>query len=149
MSDALLGASADDVNAAIAMANTWSHAAGNRLTNPGTPGVWNLGAGQRLIERCGPGVYNADFRACNGFDPAALPALPSTLPVLVIAAANDQMTPPSAGAALAQRLPAAELVRIPDCGHAMLSEQPNRVLDALAGFLAAPPERSVDGQADR
>ncbi|MEM7221207.1 MAG: alpha/beta hydrolase [Pseudomonadota bacterium] len=134
VSDALLGAAADDHPAAFAMGNTWSHSPTGRLGRGGTPGTWNLMSGLRLLERSAPGVYHADLAACNGFDQAAFPAVESTTPALVIAGAKDQMTPPKAGIKVAAGLPNCTQVTLPDCGHSMLSEAPNAVLDALAAF---------------
>jgi pimeloyl-ACP methyl ester carboxylesterase len=57
------------------------------------------------------------------------------VPALVLVGDADQMTPPQAGFALAARIPGARVVRLPACGHSMLSEQPNQVLDALIDIL--------------
>ena len=45
------------------------------------------------------------------------------------------MTPKKAGIAVAQMLPNAQVENLPGCGHSMLTEQPNQVLDALSGFI--------------
>jgi pimeloyl-ACP methyl ester carboxylesterase len=50
---------------------------------------------------------------------------------MAIVGEADQMTPARAGVSVAQTLPRAELVELTDCGHSMLSERPNAVLDAL------------------
>ena len=44
------------------------------------------------------------------------------------------MTPARAGLEVAKALPNAEIVNLDGCGHFMLSERPNDVLDALAMF---------------
>ncbi len=38
-------------------------------------------------------------------------------------------------AALIAALPDARVVTLPDCGHALMAEQPDAVLDALRAFL--------------
>lgn len=126
----LLNAAQDNHHAAIEMANTWSHSPAGRLGAVGSPGAWIFGAAERLLERADPGVFHADLVACNGFDPSQLPQ-PSDCPALIIAGGSDQMTPAKAGAAVADKLANAEQVVLPGCGHSMLSEQPNAVLDAL------------------
>ena len=45
------------------------------------------------------------------------------------------MTPAKAGLDIASHLPNARIVRLTNCGHAMLSERPNEVLDALIGIV--------------
>jgi abhydrolase domain-containing protein 8 len=54
---------------------------------------------------------------------------------LVIIGDEDKMTPPRAGLAVADQLPNVQQRRLAGCGHSMLSEQPNQVLDELAAFL--------------
>lgn len=126
----LLNAAQDNHHAAIEMANTWSHSTAGRRGAVGNPGAWVFGAAERLLERAAPGVFHADLAACNAFDPSSLPD-PKECPALVIAGGNDQMTPAKAGAAVAAKLTRAQQVVLPGCGHSMMSEQPNAVLDAL------------------
>jgi pimeloyl-ACP methyl ester carboxylesterase len=128
----LLNAAADNHHAAIDMANTWSHSSQGRLGASQSPGLSNLHSGERWLERMGEGVYYADLAACNAFcsevDLGGVPAL-------VIIGADDRMTPAKSGAKVAAALQDARQVILPNCGHAMLSEQPNQVLDALKNFI--------------
>ncbi len=128
VTERLLGAAKNDDASATDMANGWSHSARGRLGGNPNPGFWILGGGARLIERCGPGVHYADLAACNTFrsDPSQI-----AVPTLVIIGEADQMTPARAGRDVAAKIPNARLVTLVGCGHAMLQEQPNQVLDAL------------------
>ena len=128
VTDPLLNAAKDNHHAAIDMANTWSHSTGTLGANA-NPGVWMLTVGERLLERSAPGVFHADLTACNTFDADGDSAI--DCPVLVIAGNDDMMTPARAGLDVAQSLPDARVVRLEGCGHAMLNERPNEVLDAL------------------
>ncbi|MCZ6887281.1 MAG: alpha/beta hydrolase [Gammaproteobacteria bacterium] len=130
VTDVLLDAARDNHHAAIEMANTWSHSSRGKMGANENPGIWMMGAGERLIERSGPGVYFADFTACKRFDPQPV-ASSLDCPVLVIVADADQMTPARAGLSVADSLPNARIVRLEGCGHSMLNERPNAVLDAL------------------
>ena len=130
VTEMLLNAAADDHHAAIDMANTWSHA--GKVGASSNPGVWMLGSGERLMERAGPGVFHADLEACNSF---SAPQGLVECSALVIAGDSDQMTPAKAGLSVADGLPEATVVRLEGCGHAMLSERPNAVLDALWAFV--------------
>ena len=56
-------------------------------------------------------------------------------PALLLVGERDVMTPPKGARALADALPDARTVVLPDCGHMMMVEQPDATLDALRGFL--------------
>ncbi len=128
----LLNAAADNHHAAIDMANTWSHSFAGSIGAAEMPGLSNLHSGERWLERMQPGVYHADLAACNAFDGAVEVG---TIPTLVIAGDADRMTPAKAGLQLAGGLAAAKTLVLTGCGHSMLSEKPNEVLDALAEFV--------------
>jgi len=94
------------------------------------------------MQRQAAGVLHRDMAACNaytgGFDAAARVACPT----LLLSAALDRMTPPKATAPLAAAFADTTTVRkaiIPDAGHAMMSEAPGAVLDALWNFVGAFP----------
>jgi len=133
VADRLLAAAADQDHAAVDMVNTWSHSARGRLGASDNPGLWMLGTGARLIERSGPDAFHADLAACNAFAPEQLPGS-VRCPTLVIAGSADQMTPQRAGSAVAAAVDA-RLVVLPGCGHSMLAECPNEVLDALRSIV--------------
>ena len=133
----LLDAAADNHHAAIDMANQWSHSPTGKIGTRANPGVWVLGAGERLLERAAPGVFHADLAACDNYVPKPATAASVDCPVLVVVGEADQMTPARAGVAVAASLPNAQLLRLSGCGHSMLSEKPNDVLDALARAFEA------------
>ena len=139
VTDMLLDAAKDNHHAAIDMANAWSHSPSGALGANTNPGVWMLGAGERLLERSGPGVFHADLAACNGFN-ADEATGEIACPALVIAGDADRMTPAKSGLDVASHLPDARVVRLADCGHSMLSERPNDVLDALIGIVGSVAE---------
>lgn len=58
------------------------------------------------------------------------------VPTLVIHGEDDQAIPIAQAEVMASGIAGAELVRIPDCGHSSPLEAPDRVNQALAGFLA-------------
>ncbi|MCZ6640266.1 MAG: alpha/beta hydrolase [Gammaproteobacteria bacterium] len=129
VTDLLLNAAEDNDHAAIDMANGWSHSARGKLGGNQNPGLWMLRGGERLLEKSAPGVFHTDLKACNEF--AASEGEVVRCPSLVIVGEADQMTPVRAGISVADTLPDATIVRLAGCGHAMMSERPNDVLDAL------------------
>lgn len=58
------------------------------------------------------------------------------VPVLVVAADDDQITPAAGMQEMARMIPGAQFVLIPAAGHVAPLEQPMAVSGALAGFLA-------------
>ena len=132
----LLDAAHDNSPAAYAMANTWSHANAGGLGASSVPGVSNFLSGQRWLQRMAPDVYHADLQACHRFEPDLSKVRAR---VLIINGAQDKMTPGSASKRLAAELSNqtnVASVTLPGCGHSMLSERPNEVLDALIQFVS-------------
>jgi pimeloyl-ACP methyl ester carboxylesterase len=61
---------------------------------------------------------------------------------VLILGARDLMAPPRSAADLAGALQRSRTVKLPDCGHAMMVEQPDAVLDVL---IAATTDLAVAG----
>jgi pimeloyl-ACP methyl ester carboxylesterase len=135
VSDHLLNAAKADDHQAIEMANTWSHSAFGQQGGNENPGLSVAMGSQRQLERMGPGVYFADFTACNDFEDGELLAARVSAPTVVIIGDADRMTRPASGRAVAAAIGGAEVVELQGCGHSMLSEKPNLVLDALIKAL--------------
>ena len=60
-------------------------------------------------------------------------------PTLVMCGTADQLTPPECSQEIAALVPGARLVMLEDCGHMLTMEQPARVSEELAGWLAGLP----------
>ena len=58
-----------------------------------------------------------------------------TSETLVIVGDEDKMTSPSNATKVAQNISKSRIYRIKNCGHSMLSEKPNEVLDALISIV--------------
>lgn len=124
----LLNSAKANSHNAYVMANTWSHSSRGKLGSNDNPGIWMVGVGERLMSRCSENVFHADLEACNNFelDPASV-----RCPTLLLLGDADQMTPSRFGIKVAESIGDAEVVELKGCGHAMLSERPNEILDAL------------------
>ena len=59
-----------------------------------------------------------------------------TMPVLVVSGENDLVVFASQSVALAEKLPNAEVVVFPACGHLAQEECPGAFLDAVNAWLA-------------
>ena len=128
VSDVLMSAAAGGQHAAFDMANFWSHA--KRSDSRSNPGVWKFGLNNRLMERNGTDAFYTDLQACNSFSALATLEVPS----LLILGEFDQMTPYKSGVQVGATF-CSQIVKIDGAGHAMLTEQPNKVLDALWNFV--------------
>jgi pimeloyl-ACP methyl ester carboxylesterase len=135
VSDQLLAAAEANSHDAIDMSNMWSHSKAGQMGGNENPGMWMMGAEQRLLERAGKGVYFADFTACNNFSLDIDLAGSIACPSLIIAGGSDIMTPRRNAETVAALLPECRVTVLDDCGHAMLSEKPDRVLDELIGIV--------------
>ena len=83
-----------------------------------------------------PEVAHGDFKACDRFDVIGRLSEIS-VPVLVVSAEDDQLTPPKYAEFLAQRIAAATLAHIPEAGHFVPIEKPLEVNAAICRFLDA------------
>jgi pimeloyl-ACP methyl ester carboxylesterase len=140
VSSDLLAASLENEAGAIDMVNIWSHGTllAHRPSAP-APGFSVPGMNRRLMQRVaarGPaGLLHTDFSACNAYAGGGAAASQVACPTLFVLGRRDVMTPPRAAQGLVKAIPHARVVQL-DAGHAMMAEQADAALDALAGFAA-------------
>lgn len=144
VTDALLAAARDDEPRAFDMINYWSHSTINARPGSPGPGFSIFVQNRRLMERQRPGVLFTDLSACNAYTGALERADALTCPVLFALGRHDLMTAPRHARTLIERCraaarqhaqPAPAVVEIADCGHAIMTEQPEALLAALLDFL--------------
>jgi pimeloyl-ACP methyl ester carboxylesterase len=140
VSDTLLNAALNDEQTAIDMVNIWSHTSiAQKPSFPG-PGFYVMGGGQRLMQHISrhsdEKVFHIDFSACNSYANGEAAAQAVTCPTLFLMGKRDMMTPPKATATLTKAIPTAKIVQLDNCGHALMAEQPDAVLENLFGFIA-------------
>lgn len=135
VSDELLAAAEANDRVALEMINSWSFSAARQLGGNRWPGIWMTGNAMRLMERMKPNVLHADLLACRDYANGLRAAAAVGCPALLLLGARDAMAPAKAAAELAKTLVNAEVVTLAESGHAMMSEEPDAVLDALRRFL--------------
>jgi pimeloyl-ACP methyl ester carboxylesterase len=135
VADPLLNAARDNSHAAIDMANTWSHSRFGHMGGNEVPGMWMTAGGERLLERAGEDVFFTDLNACNDFVNGAELAAQVQCPSLVIIGKQDMMTAPISSRKVAAAIPGARSIELERCGHSMLSEKPDAVLNALKSII--------------
>ena len=135
VSPALLAMARENESKAMEMINLWSFSIAGQLGQNGLPGLWMPGMNMRIMQRQKPGVLYTDFSACNAYKRSMESLSDIEVPVLIIAGGKDRMTSPKVARAMAEALPQASIKVLPDCGHAMMFERPDKVLEALKSFI--------------
>jgi pimeloyl-ACP methyl ester carboxylesterase len=139
VSPALLEAAERDPLAAIDSVNAFSHSTmAGKPSYPG-PGSWLHGANRALMRRVQArdphvSVFVNDFRACDRYQGGIVAAAKVACPTTLILGTRDQMTLPGKSGDLARALHA-DVAMLP-AGHALMSEAPDAVLDAIRTALA-------------
>ncbi|WP_217235201.1 alpha/beta fold hydrolase [Streptomyces sp. AC555_RSS877] len=104
---------------------------------------------ERMIEGTPIDVVAEYYPAFNDHDKTEALVHFADLPVLVLAGVGDLVTPSEHSEAIADLLPDAELVLVPDAGHLVMLEHPEVVTDRLADLLtragAVPAGATVGG----
>ncbi|MGW0884982.1 alpha/beta fold hydrolase [Streptomyces sp. NPDC002671] len=104
---------------------------------------------ERMIEATPIDVVAEFYPAFTEHDKAEALACFRDVPVLVLAGVRDLVTPSEHSEAIADLLPDAELVLVPDAGHLVMLEHPEVVTDRLADLLtragAVPAGATVIG----
>ena len=116
-----------------------------RLPAPG-PGTWLHGAGRALMRRqqaayaeAGHGnLFRHDFGLCDAYRGAPAAAARVRCASHLVIGAKDRMTLPASAAALGEALRAPTAL-LP-CGHAVMQEAPDALLDALLTALRPAAE---------
>lgn len=86
------------------------------------------------LQKCHPLVTLGDFQACNRFD--VIDRLAEiNVPVMVISAQDDKLTPPKYADFLESAIPDTTRAHIPDAGHIAPLEKPGEVNQAIIEFL--------------
>lgn len=121
-----LSANPSTLPQAVELLVKWSFA-------PSTPQRLKELTAKRLLENH-PQTLFRDLTACNQFD------LSTQLehirqPTLILCGEHDRMTPPSSAEFLANRLPNAHLVLLPEAGHMVVLEKPTQVASQLCAFF--------------
>ncbi len=136
VADMLLDAAERDDHAAFDMVTLWGHSRDGQIGANRAPGLWMTGGAVTVLERSAPGVLHATLKAANDYRPDLDEvAVAIQCPTLLLLGERDAMTPAKAARPLAEAIAGAQTVILPGCGHMMMSEQPDRVLDALISIL--------------
>jgi len=135
VSDPLLDAARNNEHSAFDMITLWGHSQYGQMGGNQAPGMWMSGSAIRLLERSGPGVLFAGLNACNEYKHGMESAARVQCPTLMILGRLDMMTPTRIARKLEQTIPDVRCEVLDNCGHLVMAEKPNQVLDLLIDFL--------------
>ena len=121
----LMAAAREDLPKAAALISRWGHGAKARADG-------RAELGRRRLESSAPGVLASDLAACAEYGGPSMPLSRIGCPTVVIAGAEDRMTPPEKSRVLARALPRAEFIEIPEAGHMLMAEAPDAIANVLA-----------------
>lgn len=141
VAEPLLAAAGSEPATAAAMINRWSYTPRSQLGRSPIPGFSPTAMNLRLMARQADAALANDLEACNAFDDGLDAAGKVECPTLLLCGEHDRMTPRRAAVPLHEALRGAPgsvaLIVIPQAGHAMMTEAPGAVGDAIGSFLAS------------
>lgn len=137
VSDVLLAAARAGDHLAYELMTDWTFSPASHLGGNRQPGIWMTTVELRLMERSLPGVLHADLAACHRYAGGLAAASAIRCPVLLVFGQRDLMVPPKNAGPLRDALAGKRVVTIPECGHSMMAEAPDVVLDTLREFIAS------------
>lgn len=135
VNEQLLSAARDRPHDAYEMMTAWALRPAAKIGRNPAPGMWMTGATLALFDRNTPGILYRDLALCNDWTTGPEAAKQVTCPTLVVTGKQDVMTPPRNGEKLAQAVAGSTTIALDDCGHMMMSEAPDALLDALRQFF--------------
>lgn len=124
VSEELLDAARQEDAVALDMMVLWGHAYCSQLGGNPVAGIPVIHTAKRLLERARPGVLFNDLSACHNYRRGKESALKITAKTTLVCGTEDKMTPLRAGRDLAEFIPGCSVRTIPQCGHLLMSEQP-------------------------
>ena len=131
----LLAAAKANEQAAVDMIAIYSHCFSSQLGHNHVAGISVQNSAMALLERAAPGVLYADLQACNDYAGLAQAASAfGTGKTTLIVGDSDRMTPMKMSKGLASQL-SADLKVLKNCGHMVMSEQPEQTLQAVKAVL--------------
>ncbi len=131
----LLDAAKANDQSAVDMIAIFSHSFGSQLGHNPLAGINVQNLAMALLERAAPGVLYKDLQACNAYAGGEAAAkLLKGKRCTVIAGKDDRMTPMRAAKQL-QGFLGAELKVLSNCGHMVMTEQPEATLQAMRECL--------------
>jgi len=134
---ALIEAAENNPEDAIAMMIGWGFGPAGHLHQGPIPGNSMVAGGRKVMRRNVPQELATDLRACDAYKNGKEAAAGIGGPIQVILAGLDRMAPRKATAQLVEHLNNPEVHLIPESGHMVPQEAPNKCRNLLKNFIFA------------
>ena len=134
---ALIDAAENQPEDAIAMMIGWGFGSAGHLHQGPIPGNSMVAGGRKVMRRNVPDELATDLKACDAYQNGKVAAAKITCPIPVIIAGQDRMAPRKATTELVEYLNDAEVHVIPESGHMVPQEAPNKCRQLLQIFIFA------------
>ena len=134
---ALIEAAENNPEDAIAMMIGWGFGPAGHLHQGPIPGNSMVAVGRKVMRRNVPQELATDLRACDAYKNGKEAAAGIGGPIQVILAGLDRMAPRKATAQLVEHLNNPEVHLIPESGHMVPQEAPNKCRNLLKNFIFA------------
>ena len=134
---ALIDAAESQPENAIAMMVGWGFGRAGHLHQGPIPGNSMVAGGRKVMRRNVPDELATDLKACDAYQNGQEAATKITCPVQVIIAGQDKMAPRKATSELVEHLNDPEVHLIPESGHMVPQEAPNKCRHLLKTFIFA------------
>ena len=134
---ALIEAAENNPEDAIAMMIGWGFGPAGHLHQGPIPGNSMVAGGRKVMRRNVPQELATDLKACDAYRNGEEAAAKIGGPIQVILAGQDRMAPRKATAQLVEHLHNPEVHLIPESGHMVPQEVPNKCRDLLKSFIFA------------
>ncbi len=131
----LMDAAQNNPSKAYSMMTEWSHT--SKFGGEPVPGFWSPGMQMSMMENSAEGSIYRNLQACHNYAGGEAAFDRVSCPILFISGRQDKMAPAKLAKQEADRNEHANIVLIPDCGHSIMSESPDGVLDSLKQFIGA------------
>lgn len=134
---ALIDAAENQPEDAIAMMVGWGFGIAGHLHQGPIPGYSMVAGGRKVMRRNVPDELATDLKACDAYKNGKAAAAKITCPVQVIIGGQDRMAPRKATSELVEHLNNPEVHFIPESGHMVPQETPNKCRQLLKTFIFA------------
>lgn len=130
---ALMNAAKENPGKAYSMMTQWSHA--SRTGGEPVPGFWSAGMQMSMMENNSKDAIYCNLQACNNYTGGEQAFGRVHCPILFVSGKLDKMAPAKLAVQEAEKNRNAKIELIDGCGHNLMFESPDGVLDSLKGFI--------------
>lgn len=129
----LMEAAQHNPSEAYSLMTQWSHC--SAIGGEPMPGFWSAGMQMSMMENSTHGAVHTDLTACDNYNNGEAAFRHIDCPILFLSGMQDKMAPAKLAKSHADKNQFAEIVLLPKCGHNIMSESPDGVLDELKCFI--------------